>query len=225
MADAPKALRPGASASPEDRRRHARVALPLKARVLSERGQEHACIVVNASAGGALLKTRTPPAENEQVVLYIDEIGRFEGRVVRAGKHSFAVDYRSRRAKAQRTADALTAAANAAERGILRRAAPRIKQDAPATVVFEDGSQQACSILDISLTGASIQIEPRPPLGTTLTLGRMEAKVVRRHETGVGLVFSGPAKRMQDAIDAASDAPQRDGAAFATSFGRKGLSA
>ncbi|MEE2691036.1 MAG: PilZ domain-containing protein [Pseudomonadota bacterium] len=204
-----------------ERRRHVRVEMPLKARFLRADGEEHPCLVVNISAGGALMRAKNPPAESENIVIYIDEIGRFEGRVVRAGKHSFAVDYRGRRSKSSRTADSLTQALNNPGRRIDRRVAPRIRQEAHATVRLESGEVIPCSILDISLTGASIEIEPRPALGTVLTLGKMSAKVVRRHEKGVGVVFSGAAKRMDDVVNQTASAAT-DGAAFANSFGRKG---
>jgi len=211
-----------------DRRRHMRIDAPLKARYLGADGEERPCLVVNISAGGALLRAISPPAESESIVLYIDEIGRFEGKVVRAGKHSFAVDYRSRRSKTARTADALTLTVNQPrESGAAQRAAPRIKHDEPAMVTLENGEQVPCSIIDISLTGASIEIDPRPPLGAKLTLGKTSAKVVRRHEKGVGVIFSGPAARMEDAVKGvASDDPRGAGGAdLATSFGRKGFSA
>lgn len=208
----------------KDRRRHARVDLPLKARFLGSDGEERPCIVVNISAGGALLRAKHPPTEAEHVVLYIDDIGRFEGRVIRKGDNVFAVDYRNRKNKSKRTADALTVTLNSRGQRLDRRAAPRIKHDGPALVTFENGGTQNCSILDISLTGASIEIEPRPPLGAVLTLGKMKAKVVRRHEKGVAVVFSGPAQRMEEAIkETTIIEPAPDfGAPIAPAFGKKG---
>lgn len=212
--------------NPADRRRHARIHAPLRARVLTEDGYERPCVVSNISAGGALLKAKTAPPAGSYVVLYIDDVGRFEGKVVRSGQHSFAVDYRGRKSKSQRTADAITAAVHYRGARLERRVSPRIKQDAPATVILETGETLSCSILDISLTGASIEIDPRPPLGAQLILGRMAAKVVRRHEKGVGVVFSGPAQRMEEAIEQASVAPDpQSGAEIAPVFGRKGVSA
>ena len=205
-----------------DRRRHFRAEIPLKARFLTEPGEEFPCLVSNISAGGALLRAKTPPEAGQKIILYVDDVGRFEGKVVRAGKHTFAVDYRSRRSKSKRTADSLMNAMNSAGRRFDRRAAPRIKSNSDATVVMENGETIVCSIRDISLTGASIEIDPRPPLGTPLQLGRMMAKVVRRHEKGVGVVFTGPAKHMEDVIEQTAAAPApSDGPALAKSFGRK----
>jgi len=212
---------------PSDRRRHNRVDLGLKARLLTGDGDEHACIVANISAGGALLKAKSPPPEGQQVVLYIDDLGRFEGKVIRSGRHLFAVDYRSRRSKSKRTADALTLALNNGRGKFDRRAAPRVRQDTAAHVTMDSGEQLDCSILDISLTGASLEIDPRPSLGAVLVVGRMRAKVVRRHEQGVGVVFVGSANRMDEVIKetTATTVKGVDGAEIAPSFGKKTASA
>lgn len=218
--------RPETAADPDDRRRHHRIDLSLRARVLTSDGIEEPCLVTNISAGGALLKAVKPPAVGERVVLYIDNVGRFEGWVIRSSKHVFAVDYRSRRTKSKRTADNLIEVANMASPRVDRRASPRVRHESNATVVLEDGSSVDCQILDISLTGASIAIDPRPELGAVLTVGRMTAKVVRRHEKGVGVVFTGKAAKMDDVIERASAPadPQPRGPELAPTFGRKGVS-
>lgn len=210
----------------DDRRLHQRVKLPLKARFLTDSGTEWSGVVTNISAGGALIKAKFPPAFGQSVVLYIDQIGRVEGKVVRSEKDSFAVTYSKRKAKHVKLADQLTTAIEHRRRGGGdRRGGPRIKHDAPATVFLEDGRVIQCSILDISLTGASIEINPRPPLGMRLILGRMTAKVVRRHDKGVGVVFTGAADRMEKVIEETAEAqapdPNPPGADLAPSFGKK----
>ena len=187
---------PDRELSADERRRHRRVDLTLKARVLKEDGVEEPCLVINISAGGVLLKAVNPPQAGEKVVVYIDDVGRHEGLVIRSSKHHFAVDYRARRAKSKRAADSLTYAVNTPHMRLDRRATPRIRTDQPTVLTLESGESIACEMLDVSLTGASIEINPRPPLGSMVTLGKMLAKVVRRHEKGVGVVFSGPARKM-----------------------------
>jgi PilZ domain len=210
-----------------DRRKYVRVDLPLKARFLDDKGEERPCIVLNVSAGGALLRAKNPPAFGKAVVLYIDKLGRFEGRVIRSGGNSFAINYEKKREKSARIADDITEVMHKGRRSLDRRNTPRIRQDAPALVHFENGRTEKCAILDISLTGASIEVDPRPPLGMRLILGRMMAKVVRRHDTGVGIVFTGSADRMDDVISeaATTEPPSDPGAPFAPTFGKKGPSA
>ncbi len=233
MVKAPTHMRSDSSADPtadlNDRRKHLRVKLPLKARFLDKANKEQACLVFDISAGGVRLRAKTPPSIGDHIVLYIDELGRFEGRVVRSRGNSFAVNYEKKRERNARTADDLTEVVNRGRRMRDRRAGgARVRHDAPAEVHFEDGRMERCTILDISLTGASIEISPRPPLGTHLVLGRMTAKVVRRHETGVGVVFTGAAKKMTDVVEKTSiveTAPTQDGAGVAPAFGKKGLGA
>lgn len=217
-----------ASEKEEDRRLYHRVTLPLKARFLTDSGTEWSGVVTNISAGGALIRAKFPPAFGQSVVLYIDQIGRMEGKVVRSEKDSFAVSYSKKRAKQVKVADQLTTAMNPRRRGGAdRRGGPRVKHDAPATVYLEDGRVIQCAILDISLTGASIEISPRPPLGMHLILGRMTAKVVRRHDKGVGVVFTGAADRMDKVIEETVREPEPDptsgGPNLAPSFGKKGV--
>lgn len=214
----------GKNASPaQDRRKHLRVDLPLKARFLTENRLERPCLVANISAGGALLRAKTPPPAGARVVVYIDQVGRFEGKVARVGRNCFAVAYHKRKAKTVKTADALTEAVNRGQHRLDRRTTPRIGHDASTRIRLEDGRTQECAILDISLTGASIDINPRPPLGAHLILGRMTAKVVRRHDSGVGVVFTGSAERMDDVM--AETAPEKPpeiiGAPLAPAFGKK----
>ncbi len=214
---------PTPAQSEDERRRYRRVDLTIKARVLKANGEEEPCLVVNISAGGALLKAVNPPAAGENVVLYIDEVGRHEGQVIRSAKHFFAVDYRGRRAKTKRTADNLTHTLNNRQMKLDRRNSPRIRQDQPTVLTLESGESIACEILDISLTGASIAIDPRPELGVKVTVGRMVGKVVRRHEKGVGIVFIGPAGKMEEIIEnaRAPDSPPTFGPPFAQPFGKK----
>lgn len=222
------AHRRGPARAPEkesDRRRYLRVDLPLKARLLTASGEEIPCLVTNASAGGALMRSNTPPKIGEEVVVYIEKLGRFEAAVVRSERNNFAVTYNSGRAKTARTADALTEVKNPGLSGKEKRAKPRYAQDAEAVVRLEDGRTVKCSILDVSLTGASIEIHPRPPLGMHLILGRMKAKVVRRHDKGVGVVFTGPEKKEEEItqeVEASPPPPPKSGAPIARSFGKKG---
>ena len=216
---------PPVTEDPSERRKHRRVDTPLKARFLSVDGSERPCLVVNISAGGALLRAKQPPKFGESIVVYIDDLGRFESTVVRSRDKSFAITFNKKRAKRAKTADNLTKVLNREGVADDRRGAPRIRHDSPATVILEDGIEQNCAILDVSLTGASIEINPRPPLGARLILGRMTAKVVRRHEKGVGVVFTGAAERMEDVIaETTSTEPDpAPGSRIAPVFGRKNV--
>lgn len=211
-----------------DRRKHQRAEIPLKARFLTEQGEERSGVVLNISAGGAVLQTKFPPSRDQKVILYIDQIGRIEGKVVRANERLFAVTYPKKRSRQAKIADQLTNALNNQHNGTERRGGPRINHETHATVYLEDGRSAECSILDISLTGASLEIKPRPPLGAHIILGRMTAKVIRRHDKGVGVVFTGSSDHKMEEVlsESASMEPfDTTGPGFAHSFGKKGVRA
>lgn len=219
----PPAESPGRAQTPDERRKHMRMSAALKARYLDSRRREKPCLIINISAGGALLKAKTPPQANEKIILYIDQVGRFEATVIRSKGQEFAVSYEAKRAKNARTADNLTKIVNKNKHVTERRKTPRIEQNENAVLYLEDGSARPCAIMDISLTGASIEIAPRPTLGSHVILGRMTAKVVRRHDKGVSVIFVGTAERMEDVIaETAAQEPQPViGAPFAPKFGKK----
>jgi hypothetical protein len=56
-------------------------------------------------------------------------------------------------------------------------------------ITLEDGRRYACRLMDLSLSGAAVDIDIRPPLGTILRLGNMRGKVVRHFMEGVALEF------------------------------------
>lgn len=223
----PKSEQPATASSEnaaKEKRKHNRLATTLKARFLDRQNHEKPCLIVNISAGGALLKAKTPPAANEKIILYIDQVGRFEATVIRTKGQEFAVSYETKRTKNARTADNLTKIINKSRQGTDRRKTPRIEQNESATIYLEDGTARTCSIMDISLTGASLEIAPRPALGSHIILGRMTAKVVRRHDKGVSVIFVGAAERMDEVIaeTVANEPNDIVGARLAPKFGKKG---
>jgi hypothetical protein len=53
-----------------------------------------------------------------------------------------------------------------------------------------DGRQYPCRIIDLSLSGAAIEIEVKPAVGVQVTLGTMRGQIVRHFEEGVAIEFA-----------------------------------
>ena len=53
-----------------------------------------------------------------------------------------------------------------------------------------DGRQYECRIVDLSLSGAAIEIDVKPALGSQVTLGTMRGQVVRHFDDGVAVEFA-----------------------------------
>ena len=52
-----------------------------------------------------------------------------------------------------------------------------------------DGEIVNCEVLDLSLSGVSLGTEMRPPIGEFVLIGQMAGRVVRHHDTGIGITF------------------------------------
>ena len=58
-----------------------------------------------------------------------------------------------------------------------------------ARLTVESGSSFGCKVLDLSLGGAAVEVEVRPPIGQKVVLGRTEGRVVRHTATGLAIEF------------------------------------
>ena len=61
-----------------------------------------------------------------------------------------------------------------------------------ARILLADGQEMLCRIIDMSLSGAAISSQVRPAIGTKVTIGRVQAQVVRHLEDGFALEFAFP---------------------------------
>ena len=139
-----------------ERRRFQRVRLNLSGRYMLEDGQELPCEVTNMSPGGIALKASMSGQPGERVVAYIDYVGRIEGTIARCLLDGFALSIASTKHKRDKLAAQLTWLAN---RDILpeQRRHTRIAPQNPlAQLIFPNGLQVSCRVIDISQSGAGI---------------------------------------------------------------------
>jgi hypothetical protein len=60
-----------------------------------------------------------------------------------------------------------------------------------STIQLADGrSAINCRIIDLSLSGAAVELDVKPALGTHVTLGTMRGQVVRHFEDGIAIEFA-----------------------------------
>lgn len=179
----------------QEKRRYRRIALPLVVKMLLEDGTEDEAMVRDISAGGTALLTEQRPRPGSKIIVYIQDIGRVEGVVVREQPHGFSVDFTSSMAKRDRIADKLTWLSNKARLGLMEddHGLNGIKGQ-EAELLLPDGTHQECRVVALSLNGASIQIAPRPTIGTEVVLGRMRGNVTHHLPDGIGIEFTGTAQ-------------------------------
>ncbi len=143
------------------------------------------------SPGGAALIAPVTGEVGERVIAYIDHLGRIEGKIVRHIEGGFAMTVNATARKRDKLASQLTWLAN---RHVLNlpedRRHDRFTPDSSASrIVLPDGREYPCRVVDVSMSGAALAIEVRPAIGTSISLGKMRARVVRHTEDGIAVEF------------------------------------
>jgi hypothetical protein len=175
----------------DERRRFQRVKLHLLGRYMLPDRREFPCQVVNMSPGGVAMLAPGIGNVGDRVIAYLDHIGRVEGKITRIIDNGFAMTVGATPRKRDKLAAQLTWLAN---RDILnlpedRRHDRIVPRNPIAVLTLENGTGMTCRIIDMSLSGAAIAAEHRPPLQSQVALGRVQARVVRNLEEGFALEF------------------------------------
>ena len=154
--------------------------------------EEYPCTATEMSPGDVEFSCFGRPRLNERVIAYLDHLGRIEGIVSEVGANSFSIVINATDRKREKLAAQLTWIANKHELGLPEdRRHDRLTPRHTATeLILDDGSRYSCRLMDLSLSGAAVDIEIRPPLGTSVRLGSMRGRVVRHFMEGVAVEFS-----------------------------------
>jgi len=174
-----------------DRRRHKRIAVTLLGRFMRASREEHACKLIDISAGGAAIHSPVSVPVGERVVAYFDHIGGIEGMVVREFDGGFAIKLDATKHKREKLAAQLTWLANRSELGQAdgRRHERVTPRNGESTLQLSEGIVLSCRVLDVSISGASVATPARPEIGSEVVLGKLRARVMRHHPHGFGVQF------------------------------------
>lgn len=189
-----------------ERRNFQRVHVKIYGRFMLEDRTEHPCQVIDMSPGSVSLRTDEMGEPGEKCIVYLDHIGRLEGVITRTFPDGFALTVVASERKKDKLAAQLTWLANKHELDLPEdRRHERIPPRNPISVLqLDDGRQYQCRIIDLSLSGAAVEIDVKPALGTAVTLGTMRGRVVRHFDEGVALEFA--VMQPQEALDKSSSA-------------------
>lgn len=181
-----------AARTPVDNRAYQRVVVNLQGRLMLSDLSEFECRAVDMSPGDILFQCTAFPQIGERIIAYIDHIGRLEGTVVKLVDHGFIISLQATDRKRDKLAAQLTWLANKQSLGLPEdrrheRIAPRSTR---SELGLDDGRTYACRIIDLSMSGAAVEIEVRPAMGTPVRLGHMRGRVVRHFQEGVAVEFA-----------------------------------
>jgi PilZ domain len=176
----------------DERRRFQRVRVDLLGRYMLPDRREFPCQVVDMSPGGMALIAPVIGQPGERVIAYVDHLGRLEGHVARILQNGFAMTISATPRKRDKLAAQLTWLAN---RNILglpedRRHGRTMPRNPITRLVLPNGLNVSVRIIDVSQSGAGIATDQRPPIGTLVTLGKVQGRVVRHLEDGFAVEFT-----------------------------------
>ena len=160
---------------------------------------EHACQVTEISIDGATFITSQVPAGGQQIVAYLDVLGRVEAISADPVPGGFHVVFPLAGPKRDRLASRLAWLSNKdhATESEQRRHARHEPKDTSSHITLPDGRVYACEVIDISVSGAGVKVDVMPSLGTFVMLGKMRGRIVRYLDTGIAIEFIKPLERSQ----------------------------
>lgn len=170
-----------------------RVAVNLSGRLMLASQEEYDCTAVEMSPGDVLFTSPARPRGGERIIAYVDHVGRLEGTVSRVADDAFVIQLNATERKREKLAAQLTWIANKHELGLPEdrrhdRLAPR---KTLTELSVDSGERYSCRIIDLSLSGAAVDVDIRPAIGSPVRLGNMKGRIVRHFQEGVAIEFSG----------------------------------
>ena len=174
-----------------ERRRHTRIDVKLLGRYMLADRREFPCQTVNMSPGGLAIDAPVRGDIGERVVVYLDQLGRVEGRIVRHTDHGFAIQMTMPLSKREKIANQLTWILNRDALGSAEnRSHERITPLRRHSILRIDGDHEhVVQVIDISVSGAAVSTSTKPAIGTKLKLGQTAGEVVRHFEGGLAVRF------------------------------------
>jgi hypothetical protein len=176
----------------EEQRVHPRVTIEIPGRYMLASGEEFPCKTVDVSPWGISLRVTKSGRPGDRVLVYLRDLGRIEGRIVRRYPDRLAIEIVASPFRRERIAERLDwllhhGSGQTAE----RRSSSREDMEGSQTILrTDDGDEFTAELLELSLSGARIKVAARPPVGARVMLGQQHAIVERYADDSLALSFS-----------------------------------
>lgn len=191
-----------------DQRRFRRISLDLPARIVVNSIDEYQGRLVNISPGNLAVKVAGKTAVGDAAVVFVHGLDVFEGRVARVLPDGFALSFLLSKKRRQELTELLMLRANPAFAEGLhdRRSAPRhAVGEQRMACRLADGGSLFVKVVEASVNGVSVDAPRKPPVGSSIHIGRLRATVYRHTHRGFVALYDHP----EDATNAdAATAPR-----------------
>ncbi|KQQ58845.1 MULTISPECIES: PilZ domain-containing protein [Rhizobium/Agrobacterium group] len=174
--------------------------VPLTGRLMVPSQDEFDCVAHDMTAEKARISCFVRPANGDRIIAYLQHIGRVEGIVKSLTPDGFVIAISATERKREKLAAQLAWIAKRHALGLPedRRHDRLTPRNPRADLMLSDGNIAPCRIIDLSLSGAAVEIDIRPALGSNVRLGNMAGRIVRHFMEGVAIEFD--AVQSRDAL-------------------------
>lgn len=167
------------------------IAVNLDGRLMLPSEEELDCNVPVMNADTASFVCMARPHSGTRVIAYLAHLGRIEGTVTALTNDGFYLTIHATERKKEKLTAQLEWIAKRQALGLPegRRHDRLTPRKTTAELMLSDGHVVLCKLIDLSLSGAAVEIDPRPAMGTHVRLGNMNGKVVRHFVEGAAIEF------------------------------------
>jgi hypothetical protein len=183
-----------AAPAPAERRQDQRFKVRLLGRFMRSDRKEFDCESIDASPCGIAFSSEAGVQPGERIVAYLNQIGRVEGRVGRIFPGGFEIHMNVPPAKRDKLTTQLTWLANRQALGLPedRRHERITPRDRYTLLRLPNGREYTATLIDISVSGAALNVDCEPPIGARVVVGATPAEVVRHVNCGIAVEFLSP---------------------------------
>lgn len=153
------------------------------------------CVADLSSSSSIELRRLTDgplPEAEARITCYLDSIGMVDGVVLQGRPRGFVFQVVGSAERRSRIEARLTWLRSAGERDDQRQATRIVPVHREVRVQLQGDRISEAVVADLSMTGAALLLSERPEIGTTVTVGKRYATVVRHTPDGVGVAFRMP---------------------------------
>jgi len=156
--------------------------------------------------------TPFPAVLDDRAFVYVESLGLMRGTISRAMGPTSEMDIEMTLNERSRLASRIIwADMQAGFKGADLRRFPRFEPANPnSAITLPDGTVLQCKIANISLTGAAVVSDLRPPLNSAIILGRIHSEIRRHMDFGFSVEF----RTIQDPANLEAFAAPPPGSAF-----------
>jgi hypothetical protein len=128
----------------------------------------------------------------DRVTSYFSDFGPLDGQISDTAAGSFLLELEAERARREKLADKLSWLEKRQRDASVKDAranARIIPQNPHSTLIFADGTQRSCFVIDVSISGVAVSADVCPEIGTPLAVGASVGRVVRHFREGFAVQF------------------------------------